>query len=163
MISFIVAVSKNNVIGRKNKLPWRQKTDYQYYKNLARGHIVAMGRTTFELVGRSITDREIIVFARDPDYHPDGVTVSHNIEQGLPETSEEVMVLGGAQIYQQALPYTDRMYITEIDAVIPDGDAFFPEFDRSEWREVSREHHTADENNDYDYDFVVYDRIKKDD
>lgn len=160
MISFIVAVSKNNVIGRKNKLPWKQKTDYQYYKNLAMGHVVAMGRTTFELVGRSITDKEIIVFARDPDYQPAGVTVAHDIAQGLPQTDEEVMVLGGAQIYAQALPFTDRMYITEIDAVIPDGDAFFPEFDHSEWVETSREHHEADENNQYPYDFVVYDRKK---
>lgn len=160
MISFIVAVSKNNVIGRKNKLPWKQKTDYQHYKNLANHHIVAMGRKTFELVGRSITDREIIVFALEPDYNPEGVTVARSIESALTETDEEIMVLGGAQIYKQALPHADRMYITEIDAVIPDGDAFFPEFDRSQWREVSREHHEADDDNDHPYDFVVYDRIK---
>jgi len=160
MISFIVARSKNNVIGRKNKLPWRQKTDYEFYKNKAFGHIAVMGRTTFELVGRSITDKQIIVLARDETYHPDGVTVAHSIQQGLPKTDEEVMVLGGAQIYAAALPYIDRMYITEIDAVIPDGDAFFPEFDRTQWRETSREHHRADDRNQYDYDFVVYDRIK---
>jgi dihydrofolate reductase len=160
MISFIAAVSKNNVIGRKNKLPWRQKTDYEYYKNKAHGHIAAMGRATFELVGRSITDKQIIVFARDGNYHPDGVTVAHSIQEGLPKTDEEVMVLGGAQIYTQALPYADRMYITEIDAVIDDGDAFFPEFNHEQWREVSREHHTKDDRNQYDYDFVVYDRIK---
>jgi dihydrofolate reductase len=160
MISFIVAVSKNNVIGRKNKLPWRQKTDYEFYKNKAAGHIAVMGRKTFELVGRSITDKQIIVLARDESYHPDGVAVVHDIKLALPETDEEVMVLGGGEIYRQALPYTDRMYITEIDVVIPDGDTFFPEFDHSEWRETSREHHTADDRNQYDYDFVIYDRIK---
>jgi len=158
MISFIVAVSKNNVIGRKNKLPWRQKTDYEFYKNKAAGHIAVMGRKTFELVGRSITDKQIIVLARDKNYHPAGVTVVHSIEQALPETNEEVMVLGGGEIYRLALPYADRMYITEIDVVIPDGDTFFPEFDRNEWREVSRTHHVKDERNQYDYDFVVYER-----
>nr|AIA11821.1 Dihydrofolate reductase [uncultured bacterium] len=159
MISFIVAITKNHVMARDGGLPWHLKTDKEYYRAKANGHIVVMGSTTFEQVGTSITNREIIVLTRDSSYHPDGVTVAHSIQEALPKTDEEVMVLGGGQVFAAALPYADRMYITEIDAELQ-GDVFFPQFNRDEWREVSREHHRKDADNEYDFDFVVYDRTK---
>lgn len=159
MISFVVAITKNYVMARDGGLPWNLKTDKEYYRNKVKGHIAVVGSTTYEQLSPDLTDREIIVLTRDPDYHPDGVTVAYTIEEALPKTDEEVMVIGGGQVFAAALPYADRMYITEIDAELQ-GDVFFPRFNHDEWREISREHHAKDADNEYDFDFVVYDRIK---
>ena len=161
MISFIVAITKNYVMAKNGGLPWDLKTDKDYYHDKVRGHIAIVGSTTFPQLSPDLTGRQMIVLSNDPDYHPDGATVVHSVEEALPytETNEEVFVIGGGKVFASMLPYADRLYVTEIDAEL-DGDVFFPRFDRSEWLEVSREHHTKDADNEYNFDFVVYDRMK---
>jgi len=161
MISFVVAITKNFVMAKNGGLPWHLKTDKQYYLAKVRGHIMVVGSTTYPQLSPDITDREKIVLSNDPRYQPEGVTVVHSAQEALEhiQTDEEVMVIGGGKVFASMLPYADRMYITEIDATL-DGDVFFPRFSRDEWQEVSREHHVKDADNEYDFDFVVYDRIK---
>nr|AIA18624.1 Dihydrofolate reductase [uncultured bacterium] len=162
MISFIAAITKNHVMAKNGGLPWELKTDKEYYHAKVRGHIAIVGSTTFPQLNEGLTDREIIVLAHDLDYHPAGATVVHSVDEALKytHTTEEIMVLGGGQVFKGMMPYADRMYLTEIDIEL-DGDVFFPEFDRSEWIETSREHHEKDKDNEYDFDFVVYDRRSK--
>jgi dihydrofolate reductase len=162
MLSFIVAITKNHVMAKNGGLPWELKTDKEYYHAKVRGHIAIVGSTTFPQLNEGLTNREIIVLAHDPAYHPEGATVVHSIEEALRRThiTEEIFVLGGGQVFRQMLPYADRIYLTEIDAEL-DGDVFFPEIDPHDWTEISREHHEKDQDNEYNFDFVVYDRIKK--
>ena len=161
MISFIVAITKNHVMARKGELPWHLKADKDYYHAKVHDHIAIVGSTTFPQLDPELTDREIIVLADDPNYHPAGATVVRSFDEALEHTHtrEEIMVLGGGQVFKGMLPYADRLYVTEIDAEL-EGDVFFPEFDRRQWAETSREHHEKDEDNEYNYDFVVYDRVK---
>lgn len=162
MISFIAAITKNHVMAKNGGLPWELKTDKEYYHAKVHGHMVIVGSTTFPQLNEGLTDREMIVLAHDPSYHPTGATIVHSVDEALEHThtSEEIMVLGGGQVFKGMMPYADRMYLTEIDIEL-DGDVFFPEFDRNEWAEISREHHEKDEDNEYDFDFVVYDRRSK--
>jgi dihydrofolate reductase len=161
MISFVVAITKNFVMAKNGGLPWELKTDKEYYHDKVRGHVGIVGSTTFPQLSPDLTNREMIVLSNDPNYHPQGATVVHSVQEALQHapTDEEVIVIGGGKVFESMLPYADRMYITEIDAIL-DGDVFFPRFDHSEWREISREHHAKDADNEYDFDFVVYDRIK---
>ncbi len=163
MIAAIVARSKNGVIGVNNDLPWDLPGDRKYFRDVTRAHSVIMGRKTAESIaarfGHGLPDRENIVVTRDADYQLDGFTVVHSIGEALQTAGSDGFVVGGEQIYAQALPYCDRLYVTEVDTDIA-GDAYFPDFDTAEWREVSREVHQKDEKNDYAFDFVVYDRVR---
>ena len=161
MISFIVAITKNHVMARKGELPWHLKTDKGYYHAKVHGHVAIVGSTTFPQLDPELTGREMIVLADDPNYQPAGATMVHSIEEALEHThtSDEIFVLGGGQVFKGMLPYADRLYVTEIDTEL-EGDVFFPEFDHQEWLETSREHHEKDEDKEYDYDFVVYDRTR---
>lgn len=164
MISLLVAYAKNGVIGKQNDLPWYLPADLKRFKQLTVGHPVIVGRKTFDSItkrlGHSLPDRPNIVLTRDSQYQYEGAKVVSGMEEALAATdaSEEVFVIGGAEIYRQALPVAGRIYATEVKAEI-DGDVFFPEFDRKSWREVERQTNTADEKNPYDYDFVVYERM----
>lgn len=162
-ISIIAAVARNGVIGRENDLPWRLPADLKFFRSRTLGKPCLMARKTFESLGGGLKGRTNIVLTRDADYEAEGGIVVHSIDDGLRVAAEhlaegdEVMILGGATLYEQILPQVDRMYITEVDAE-PEGDTFFPTFDRGEWREVSREEHQPDERNPYGYSFVVYER-----
>ena len=166
-LAMIVAQSKNRVIGRENDLPWRLPNDLQYFKRVTMGRPIIMGRNTFESIGRALPGRTNIVITRNADYSAPGIKVVHSLEQAvelaksvcLVEGVAEAMVIGGAQIYQQALPMADTLYITEVDAVI-EGDAFFPQLDYSQLAEQRREDHAADASNPYPYSFVVYEKIR---
>jgi dihydrofolate reductase len=159
MISSIAAITKNRVLAKNGGLPWRLKTDKEYYHDKVRDHIAVVGSTTYPQLNADLTNREIIVMTHEPNYRAPNATVVHSVDEALRHipNDQEVFVLGGGQVFAAMLPHTDRLYLTEIDAVL-DGDVFFPNFDRSQWREVSREHHTADKDNEYDFDFVIYDR-----
>lgn len=164
MISILVARARNRVIGRSNDLPWYLPADLRHFKELTTGHSVLMGRKTFDSIlarlGTPLPNRQNIVVTRDRHFQVSGAIVVHSIDEALKLTeSEEVFVIGGAQIYEQVLPFTDRMYITEVAADI-DGDTFFPELEQGAWRETSREPHKKDDKNQYDYAFVVYERQK---
>ncbi len=162
MLTAVVGMAHGNVIGRQNDLPWYLPADLKHFKQLTTGHTVVMGRSTCDSIiarlGRALPNRKSVVITRDKTYQPEGVTVVHSVEEALQLVDGEADILGGQQIYEQMLPYLDRLYITEVDADI-DGDTYFPEYDLSQWREVSRESHSKDDKNPYDYSFVVLDRI----
>jgi dihydrofolate reductase len=165
-LALIVAMAQNRVIGRNNKLPWYLSEDLKYFKRITMGKPVIMGRLTFESIGRPLPGRTNIVVTRNQDYAAEGVKVVHSLEQAKQlcesiaevDGSDEAMVIGGAQIYQQALSYADRLYLTEVHANV-EGDAYFPEFDRSQWQEISRENFQATGPNPYDYSFLVLERF----
>lgn len=158
MISLIVAKSQNNVIGSKNDLPWYLPADLKHFKEITIGHTVVMGRTTFQSIvtrlNKPLPKRKNVVITRDESFDYAGVKVIHDIDSV--KTLGDVFVIGGAKIYEQTISLADKLYITEIHADI-EGDTYFPNIDGS-WQETSRESHRADEKNQYDYDFVTYEK-----
>ena len=164
-LAIIVACAENGVIGRNNALPWHLSEDLRYFKRVTLGKPIVMGRKTFESIGRPLPGRTNIVISRNPDFSADGVKVVSTLDAALElaesialiDGAEELMVIGGAQIYAEALPSAERLYLTEVHAEV-EGDAYLPEIDWSEWREVRRERHEAMEPNPYDYSFVVFER-----
>lgn len=158
-VSLIVAMSENRVIGVDNDLPWHLPADLKFFKATTMAKPMIMGRKTFDSIGRPLPGRQTIVVTRNSDWSHDGVDVAPDLTSAieLAENKEEVMVTGGAQIYALAMDMVDRMYITEVALTIEDGHAFFPEFSDSDWKEVSREAHPAEDDKPA-YAFVCYER-----
>ena len=164
-LSMMVAKASNNVIGRDNKLPWYLPNDLKYFKQVTFGKPVIMGRKTWESLKGPLPGRTNIVITRQPDYQAEGAKVVATVGDAITmaenvafiEGQEEAVIMGGAEIYALALPQTERLYLTEVHADV-DGDTFFPEYDRSEWKEIGREDLAAEGPNPYDYSFVVYER-----
>lgn len=161
--AIIVAYDKNRAIGRGGDLPWGRSlpADLANFKRLTKGSDVIMGRKTFESIGcRPLPDRENIVISSWPT-GVKGVLTAMNLPSALALSRYPVFIIGGAQVYGDALkmPEIDTIYATEVDAAFPDADTFFPELDMSVWREISRVHHPADTENKYNFDFVIYRRI----
>lgn len=157
-VSLIAAVAANGVIGDNNALPWRLPEDLRRFKALTLGHPVIMGRKTFESIGRPLPGRRNIVISRNREYAAAGCEVAASLEAALEACrngSDEVFIIGGAQIYAEALPLAQRLYLTEISRDF-EGDARFPAFDRNRWRETSRERQRTPEG--LAFDFAVYDR-----
>lgn len=164
MICAVVAMAHNNVIGKSNDLPWYLPADLKHFKDLTTGQSVIMGRKTFDSImsrlGKPLPNRQNIVITRDNSYTQDGVTVAHSLEEAVElAASKDVYIIGGAQIFDLAMPKFDRLYITEIDADI-DGDTYFPQIDGNKYIEVSREHHDKDDKNQYGYSFVTLDKTQ---
>lgn len=161
LISFVVAMARNHVIGNHNQLPWRLPADLQHFKAVTMGKPVVMGRKTFDSIGRPLPGRTNIVVTRDVAYQAEGCVVVHSIDEALRAAGDvaEVMVIGGAEFYRQLLPRADRIHLTRIDAEF-EGDAWFPELNDAEWREVAREAHAPDEKNPHAYAFVTLERVK---
>ncbi|MFE4115797.1 dihydrofolate reductase [Priestia sp. YIM B13448] len=160
MISFIFAMDKNRLIGKGNSLPWHLPADLKFFKQVTSGHPVVMGRKTHESIGKPLPGRENIILTRNISYDSEGCTVLNSIsdiEDMAKKEKEEVFIIGGAEIYKLAFPIADRLYITTIDEEF-EGDTYFPEFNESEWRLVSREKGLKDEKNPYDYYFTIYER-----
>lgn len=158
-LSIIVAMAKNRVIGIANILPWRIPADLQHFKKLTMGHHIIMGRKTFDSIGRPLPGRATVVASRDRDLKIEGCTVAHSLPEAIASCASDpqIFVAGGADIYAQALDLADTLLITEIQQEIA-GDAWFPEFDRSEWLEVSREIHYQEMPEPLEYHFVEYRR-----
>lgn len=159
-ISIIAAMADDRVIGIKNSLPWKLPSDMKWFRQHTLGKPIVMGRKTFESFGgRTLPDRPNIIITRDKDYQVDGAIVTHSIEEALQAAGnvDEVMIIGGASFYQQMLSKADRMYLTFVHADI-DGDAWFPEYQESDWNEVERIDVKADEKNAFDHSFVVFER-----
>lgn len=159
MLSLIAAMANNRVIGRDNDLPWRMPADLRHFKNTTLGHTIIMGRKNYESIGRPLPQRNNIVISRNPEYDAPGCQLVTSFDAALEaaQGDEEIFIIGGASIYQLALPLADRLYLTLIDAEI-DGDTHFPEFDWNRWRESRREVHSADSDNPYPYSFVQLER-----
>lgn len=161
MISLIVAVARNRVIGDGNRLIWHISEDLKHFKTITSGHPVIMGRKTYESLGRPLPNRTNVVISRQKNYQAEGCIVVHSLIEALLlfPAAEEVFILGGAQIYAQALPLADRFYLTEVDADYS-GDTYFPEWDRSEWRLTEHESFPHGEKFPHPFTFLRYDRIR---
>jgi len=161
MLSIIVAKAKNNIIGKGNKLIWSLPEDLKRFKKITSGHVIIMGRKTFESLGRVLPNRKHIVFTQNLDYkvNDENVEVVNSMLQiqEYIENEEENFVIGGAMIYNHLMPHVSKMYITEINEEF-DGDTFFPKINLDIWKEVSREKGQRNELNDLDYDYVNYER-----
>ena len=161
-LTLIAAVAKNRVIGNGNALPWRLPEDLKRFKALTLGHPVIMGRKTWESLGRPLPGRTNIVISRRVDFHAPGATSVGSLEAALAKAeatgTDEAFIIGGAEIYAQALPLARRLQLTEIDRDYA-GDAFFPSLDPAEWHETERAAHHAAAN--FDYAFVTYERADR--
>ncbi len=166
-ISLIAAIDRGRVIGMDNAMPWHMPADLKHFKRITLGKPVVMGRKTFDSIGRPLPGRTNIIVTRDPHYYAEGCVVVCSIEQALqaagvagalpPATSEEVMVIGGANLFEQLLPRATRIYLTEIKADFA-GDSYFPVLPPGHWLERERQDHPADTSNPHPYSFVVLER-----
>lgn len=158
-IALVVAVARNGVIGRDGALPWRLPDDLRRFKALTLGKPVLMGRRTWESIGRALPGRRNLVLTRDPAFRAEGATAVASLDAALTAAAgdEELMVIGGAQVYALAVPLASRVHLTAVDAEVV-GDTRIPPFDPREWIEVAREHHAADERHACAVDFITLER-----
>lgn len=158
-ISLVVAMARNRVIGAYNALPWHLPADLTHFKALTMGHHIVMGRKTYESIGKPLPGRTSVVVTRNANFSAPGVIVANSLEAAISAcgNDDEIFVIGGAELYRQAIALADRIYLTEIDADIS-GDAHFTELDSKHWLETGRASHIKDEKNAYSYHFVIYDR-----
>ena len=158
-ISLVVAASTNNIIGRDGELPWHIGEDLRHFKAVTMGHPIVMGRRTFESIGRALPGRLNIVVTRNPDYAAEGCTVVDSPAAALraAEGADEVMIIGGSEIYRLFLPMAERIYLTRVEAEI-DGDASFPALEPEAWRIVDEQRFEADENREHTFSFQTLDR-----
>ena len=160
LISIIAALAGNRVIGNDNALPWHLPADLKHFKAMTVGKPIIMGRKTWESLPGRLPDRVHIIITANPDYQAEGCVVVHSLEAALEAAGEvpEVMIVGGAMLYRQALPLAHRLYLTLVEVDI-EGDTRFPEFDQTQWREIERQRHSSDERNPHAYSFVTMSRI----
>ena len=161
IVSAIVAVAKNRVIGRDNDIPWYLPADLKYFKRTTLDHHIIMGRKSFESIGKPLPKRTNIIITRNPFFIASNCLIANTIEEALEiafdHNETEAFIIGGGEIYRQSLPFLDRIYLTEVD-IEPEGQVLFPELNSDEWITVSEESHQADEKNEYDYVFKVLER-----
>ncbi len=159
-LSLIAAIDKNRLIGNDNKIPWYLPADFAYFKETTMGKPIIMGRTTFESIGKPLPCRRNIVLTRGEFMH-EGVDVVHSFDEAVRSAKDEgeVFVIGGAQVYKEALSRADKLYITFVEGEF-EGDIFFPEIDWDDWKEIKSDTRKADEKNPYDMKFAVFERMK---
>lgn len=160
MISLIVAMAENRVIGRDNSLPWRLPNDLRHFRRITMGHPIILGRKNYESIGKPLPGRKNIVITRDRNYSAPGCVVTHSVDDAIAAAGNdpEIFVIGGAELYAQTFARAQRLYLTLVHAAVP-GDVAFPPFDQHEWRETSRERHEADAEHVFPYSFVTLDRL----
>jgi dihydrofolate reductase len=164
-ICLVVAAAENSVIGRGGGLPWRIPSDLKTFRRLTLGKPIIMGRKTFQSIGKPLDQRDNLVVTRDPAFHAPGIIVAGSLEAALDKARalaaakghDEIMVIGGAELYRQALPLVDRIYLTRVHAE-PQGDALFPPLSAGEWREVSREPLPRDARDEHACTLVILER-----
>jgi dihydrofolate reductase len=150
-ITVLAAVGANLVIGQAGEMPWHLPEDLAHFKAVTMGHTMVMGRKTYDSIGRALPGRRTIVITRQPGWHAPSVEVAHSLAEALALAGPaDVFVVGGSEVYREAMPYADQMLLTEVEQS-PEGDAFFPAFTSADWHETAREPHNG-------YAFVTYDR-----
>ena len=156
IVSLIVAMDERRGIGVNNQLPWRLSADLKRFKALTMGHYLIMGRKTFASIGRPLPGRQMIIVTRDTNYTADGCLIVHSVDEAIAlartRGESEVFIIGGAEIYRQALGKVERVYLTRVDAEVQ-ADTFFPAFEESAWNAQEISHHEADEKNQYQFTF----------
>ncbi|WP_054024676.1 dihydrofolate reductase [Bacillus sp. FJAT-28004] len=156
-ITLIAAMDRNRTIGIGNKLPWRLPAEMAFFKKMTIGKTVLMGRKTFESLPKPLDDRKNVVLTRQTDFHPEGCVIVHSIEEALEVyTDEELVVIGGADIYEQFLPFANKILLTKVEVDIEGGDAFFPIFSDLQWQLVESESRESDEKNKYAFTFQTF-------
>ncbi len=164
-VSAIVAISKNRVIGKDNDIPWYLPADLKYFKKTTLNHHIIMGRKTFQSIGRPLPKRTNIILTRDAFFVASGCRIAHILEDALEiafdNDANEVFIIGGGQIYEQAMPYVDKVYLTEVDLEV-EGSVYFPELPKNQWKEVSSIAHQPDEKNEHAYTFKIFEKITSD-
>jgi dihydrofolate reductase len=164
LVSFVVAMDRNRLIGKGSGLPWRLPDEIRRFKAITMGHPVLMGRKTYETIPqkfRPLPGRTNIILTRQKGYEAPGCIVVHSMEEALSAVSpeEELMVIGGSQLFNALLPVVDRLYLTEIDGQY-EGDVYFPELNMTQWSEVAREEHPRDDRHDSPFVFLMLERIR---
>ncbi len=162
IISMIAAMGSNRVIGKDNDIPWHLPDDFKYFKESTKNHHVIMGRKNWESLPprfQPLPDRPNFVITRQKNYPAEGATIFRSLEDALSKAREmgekEVFIIGGGEIYREGLFLAEKIYLTEINGAFQ-GQTTFPEFDKEQWVEISREHHDVDDRHEYSFDFVVY-------
>jgi dihydrofolate reductase len=159
LIKILVAFDENRLIGKNNALIWHLPADLQRFKALTTGHVIIMGRKTYESIGKPLPNRTTIVITRQSDYKPAGIIVSNSLEEAILKAKsisrEDVYIVGGAEIYQLSLALADQILVTQLHDIF-DGDAFFPEISMDTWEIVERERGVTDEKNKFQYSFLTY-------
>lgn len=159
-LAIIVATDEQGLIGRDNDLPWRLSADLQYFRKVTMGKPLIMGRNTHESIGRALPGRKNIIVTKNKAYKAEGCFVVHSITEASIACGDasEVMIMGGASLYEQYLPVADKLYLTLVHAKL-EGDTWFPKWQQADWKELSREDHLADDKNEYSYSFIIYERV----
>lgn len=159
-ISILVAMAKNRVIGINNTLPWRCPEDLKHFKALTMGHHILMGRKTYESIGKPLPGRTTVIITRKAHLKAEGCLVAHSLEEAISlcDNDHEIFIVGGTDIYTQALPLADKLYLTEIQKDVT-GDAEFPDFNLSEWQEISREIRHQETPEPLEFHFIEYQRF----
>ena len=159
-LSLIVAMSRNRVIGADGKIPWHLPGELKLFKDLTMGHPIIMGRKTWESIGRLLPGRTTVIVTRQHGYGVPGAIVAHTLQEAIAACrgNEDIFVIGGAEIFREALPIADRVYLTTVDAELP-GDTFMPGFEGAAWRVQSSQAFPADDRNRYAYTLAVHERI----
>lgn len=157
MITIIAAIAENNALGKDNQLIWHLPADLKRFKKVTLNHHIIMGRKTFESLGRPLPNRTTIIISRNTNFKADGCIIVNSLQQALEAAKEDKnpFILGGAEIYKQAIEIADKLDLTFVHHQFK-ADAFFPEIDKTIWEETSREDFKADKNNNYNYSFVTY-------
>ncbi|QHW34536.1 dihydrofolate reductase [Paenibacillus rhizovicinus] len=163
-ITMIAAMAEDRVIGVNNEMPWHLPAEMAHFRRSTTGKTIVMGRKTLESFGGALKNRRNVVLTRSEAYRPDGAETVHSVEEAMTRFGgeEELMIIGGAQVYSQFLPYADKLLLTEVHAAF-EGDARFPVVDESEWQAVNREFHAKDEKNAYDFTIITYIRVQRQD
>lgn len=159
MIALIAAMDRNRVIGQDGKMPWHMPADLKHFRRLTKGHVVVMGRKTYESIGGPLKGRTNVILTRDEQFEAAGCEVLHSIDAVLKD-DRSIFVIGGGEVYRQFLPHADRLCLTRIDAAF-EGDTFFPAWDEREWRMTESVSHARDEKNPYDCVFETYERMSR--
>jgi dihydrofolate reductase len=161
IISCIVAIAKNRVIGKDNDIPWYLPADLKYFKKITTGHHILMGRKCYQSIGRPLPNRTNVIITRDPFFISTNCLVAHSIEEALSlaydNGEKECFIIGGGTIYEQTADLWDKLYLTTVD-LEPEGDIFFPEIDLKKWSLVSEDPHPKNEKNEFNYSFKILEK-----
>lgn len=159
-LSIVVAISENNAIGKDNQLLWHLPADLKHFKEITTGHPIIMGRKTYDSIGRPLPNRRNIVITRQKDLNLPSIEVVNSLDEAIKlcQNENEVFIIGGAEIYKHAIAITNNIYLTTVHQNY-EADVFFPHLDKSEWKEIEREHHQHDEKNSVAYTFSTLQRL----
>lgn len=161
MISLIAAIGQNRELGANNDLMWRLRDDMKLFMNTTTGHVVIMGRKSYEAMNGALKNRTNVVITRNESFNPDDAEVFHDIESAIKaynKPDEEIFIIGGGQIYEQTMDIADRLYITYVHSDFPQAEVFFPEYDVNKYNVIEEFSHPQDERNEYSFTFKLYER-----